>query len=31
MFTIDDADTETVDLDTQSRGTSDEYFYDEVG
>lgn len=30
MFTIDDAETDPVDLDTQSRGTNDEYFYDEV-
>ncbi|KAK7090589.1 uncharacterized protein [Littorina saxatilis] len=30
MFTIDDHETEPVDLDSQSRGTNDEYYYDEV-
>lgn len=30
MFTIDDMDMDTVDIESQSRGTNDEYFYDEV-
>lgn len=30
MFTIDDFDMDTVDIDTHSRGTNDEYYYDEV-
>ena len=30
MFSIDDLDRDTGDVDSQSRGTNDEYFYDEV-
>ena len=30
MFSIDDLDKDTGDVDSQSRGTNDEYFYDEV-